>query len=405
MRLVYKFQIGEDTRLHDMCRISKNLYNQALYLVKEELRTNNHWLSYYDLVERMPSVKNLDGEVNYRLLKAQVSQQCLKLLSKDVTSYVKSIKAYSVDKSKFNGMPRFPKYKKDVNLLIYPNQSCQIKKGFVVLSKDIKIRIPQYEKYADKLKCFHQVRIIPKFNKTFSVEIVYNCDSEINDNLDHDKYSSIDLGIDNLATMVLPEMKPLLFSGKIIKSKNQYFNKTTSSLKSKLTNGQRSSKKIKGLFMKRENQLNDFFHKVSRKIVNLLVEHKVGNLVIGYNKGWKDSINIGKRNNQTFVQIPYDKLISFLKYKCEMIGINFILNEESYTSKCDALVLEPIGKHESYLGKRIKRGLFQSSIGKLINADVNGSLNILRKVIGDSYVSGIINSGWLFQPTRVNILC
>lgn len=127
--------------------------------------------------------------------------------------------------------------------------------------------------------------------------------------------------------------------------------------------------------------------------------------VIGHNNGWKDSINIGKVNNQNFVQVPFNKLISFLKYKCEMIGIKVTENEESYTSKCDSLALEKIYKHASYLGKRKKRGLFQSSVGKLINADVNGALNILRKVVGDSeIISKIINSGWLFRPKKFNNL-
>ena len=250
---------------------------------------------------------------------------------------------------------------------------------------------------------FQQVRIIPKFDKSFDVEIVYNQENQINESLNKDLYSSIDLGVDNLATLVLPNQNSILFNGRPIKSINQYFNKRISKLNSELTNNQRTSKQIKRLWYKRENQMRDTFHKVSRKIVNLLIENKVGNIVVGYNKGWKESINIGKRNNQTFVQIPYLKLIDYLKYKCEMVGINLIVNEESYTSKCDALAGEEICKHETYLGKRIKRGLFQSSVGKLINADVNGALNILRKVIGDSYASRIINSGWLFQPIRVNV--
>ena len=146
-------------------------------------------------------------------------------------------------------------------------------------------------------------------------------------------------------------------------------------------------------------------HSLSRMIVNKLVSNEIGNIVVGYNKGWKDSINIGRRNNQTFVQISFDRFIEYLKYKCKMVGINLIIHEESYTSKCDALALEDVKPHETYLGKRVKRGLFQSSIGKLINADVNGSLNILRKVVGDSeQLAQIINSGWLFQPLRVNVL-
>ena len=114
-------------------------------------------------------------------------------------------------------------------------------------------------------------------------------------------------------------------------------------------------------------------------VVNKMVSIEIGNIVVGYNKGWKDSINIGRRNNQTFVQMSFDRFIEYLKYKCEMVGINLIIHEESHTSKCDALALEDVKQHDTYLGKRVKRGLFQSSIGKLINADVNDLLNILRK--------------------------
>ena len=406
MRLVYKFNIKQSDRLYELCKISKNLYNQALYIIKKELKENNKWLFYYDLNKILQNTYNLDGQINYRLLKAQVSQQCLKTLDKNIQSYIKSIKDYSKNKSKYNGCPKFPKYKKNLNQLIIPNQSCYIKRdGYLYLERKFKIKIPQFEKYKDKLINFQQVRINPKTNKSFEIEIIYNIENEINKDLNYELYSSIDLGINNLATLVLPNEKPILFNGKQIKAKNQYFNKEISKLKSKLTNNQKSSKQIKNLYIKRNNQLTDIFHKLSRIIVNKLVNNKIGNLVVGYNKGWKDSINLGTRNNQTFVSISYEKLLNYLKYKCEMIGIKLIIIEESYTSKCDSLSLESIEQHEKYSGKRIKRGLFQSSIGKLINADVNGSLNILRKVVDDSeIISKIINSGWLFQPIRVNIL-
>jgi putative transposase len=146
------------------------------------------------------------------------------------------------------------------------------------------------------------------------------------------------------------------------------------------------------------------FHKISREIVNKMIENHIGTIIVGYNKGWKDSIRIGKRNNQIFVGIPFYDLISKLSYKCEKCGITFITREESYTSKCDALAMEPIGRHDSYSGKRIKRGLYQSSVGKTINADVNGALNIMRKVIGDSYPNEIIDSGRLFRPIKCDIL-
>lgn len=406
MRLVYKFNIKQNDKLYELCKISKNLYNQALYIVKKELKENNKWLNYNDLNKILQNTYNLEGTINYRLLKTQVSQQCLKILDKNIQSYIKSIKDYSKNKSKYNGCPKFPKYKKEVNQLVYTNQSCTIKNdGYLYLNKHNKIKIPQFKKYKDKFKNFQQIRINPKLNNEFEIEIIYVVENKINTNLNNELYSSIDLGIDNLVTMILPNEKPILFNGKQVKAKNQYFNKQISKLKSCLTNNQKSSKQIQSLYNKRNNQLTDIFHKLSRIIVNKLVNNKIGNLVVGYNKGWKDSINLGTRNNQTFVSISYEKLLNYLKYKCEMIGINLIINEESYTSKCDSLCLETIEKHETYLGKRIKRGLFQSSIGKLINADVNGSLNILRKVVDDSeIISKIINSGWLFQPIRVNIL-
>ena len=394
MRLVYKFHIKENERLLTLCKVSKNLYNQALYLVKKELKDNNKWVGYSYLNKELQTVKNLEGEINYRLLKAQVSQQCLKTLDKNITSYVRSIKDYSKNKGKYKGQPKFPKYKRDVNQMIYTNQSCAIKNGFIFLDKKTKIKIPQFDKFFEKLKKFQQVRIIPKMNKTFDVEIVYINEEAKAKELDFNSYASIDLGVDNIATMILPNENPILFNGRQVKAKNQYFNKRISKLKSELTNNKKTSKQIRNLYDKRDNQLSDIFHKLSRMIVNKLVSNEIGNIVVGYNKGWKDSINIGKRNNQTFVQISFDRFIEYLKYKCEMVGINLIIHEESYTSKCDALALEEIKKHETYLGKRVKRGLFQSSIGKLINADVNGSLNILRKVVGDSeQLVQIINSG------------
>lgn len=404
MKLVYKFNLKYNKDLYDLCMVSKNLYNQALYLVKQELETNNKWLGYNQLNTILQSVYNLENEINYRLLKAQVSQQCLKQLDKNIKSYAKSIKDYSKNKGKYKGKPCFPKYKKEVNQLIYTNQSCTIKNGYINLSKTLKIRIPQYDKYKEKLTSFQQVRINPQLDKSFVIEIIYN-DSEIrNPKLNYNEYSSIDLGVNNLVTLVLSNRKPLLFNGRQIKAKNQYFNKQISKLKSCLGNKQKTSKKIQNLWVHRENQMNDIFHKISRKIVNELINNGIGNLVVGYNSGWKDSIQISKRNNQTFVSIPYEKLIQFLKYKCEMCGIKITVTEESYTSKCDGLSMETICKHDSYLGKRIKRGLFQSKTGKLINADVNGALNIMRKVVNDSeIISKIINSGWLFQPSRINL--
>lgn len=408
MRLVYKFEIENNDILSELCKISKNLYNQTLYNAKQELNNNNRWLSYYDLEKIMKTTTNLDGTINYKLLKAQVAQQCIKQVDKDIRGYIKAIKEWSKNKGKFNGKPKLPKYKKlNKNQLVYTNQSCQIKDGVLVLAKNIKIRIPQWDKYKERLNRFQQVQVNPKQYGKFSVNIIYLADDIMVGNANERKYASIDLGIDNLATMIVEDCKPIIYNGKQVKASNQFFNKEYARLKSQLNakKKQYTSKRISRMYSKRNNVLNDVFHKMSRHIVRILVSNGITDIVVGYNKGWKDSIHLGHKNNQTFVQIPYLKLIEYLEYKCEMCGIRMITNEEAYTSKCDSLVMEDIGKHDTYLGKRIKRGLFQSSSGKLLNADINGALNIMRKVIGDSaIISRIINSGLLFNPIRVKDL-
>lgn len=409
MTLIYKFNYdGKDIQnILELCKTSKNLYNQTLYAVKQELRENNKFLSYKDLDKIMKETKNLEGTINYRLLKAQVSQQCIRNIDKDIKSYVKSIKDWSRHKDKYNGKPRLPKYKKEYNLLTYTNQCCTIKDGKINLSKELAVRIPQYDKYKDCLEKFQQVRVLPKSNKNVVIEIVYEKECR-NEELDKGKYATIDLGINNLATVIFDCNETVLYNGRVLKSINQFANKMVAKYKSELEkkNGKKSSRRIRMFYGKRNARVSDLFHKISRNIVNKAIKYGIGTIVVGYNKGWKDSINIGKRNNQTFVQIPFDSLLGMLEYKCGQCGIKFIKNEESYTSKCDALAMEDVCKHGVYFGKRVKRGLFQSSCGKLINADVNGSLNILRKVIGDSdnSICRIINSGRLFRPVKYNIL-
>lgn len=406
MRLVYKFDNYQNNDiLLGLCKISKNLYNQGLYTILTALK-NKKYLGYYDIVKILPSTPNLEGQFNYRLLKAQVSQQILRIVDKSVKSFFKSIKDWKQHKGKYHGMPKLPHYlpKNGLFQLIYTNQCCTIKDGYVCFSKDLKVRVPQWNKYKSKICNFQQVRVLPKGNHTI-IEIVYNDDTAINTDLDKNRYASIDLGVDNLVTLITDFSQPLLYNGKQIKSFNQWFNKKLAHRKSllKTNNNRNNSKCTQKLYEKRNNKIDDVLHKVSKHIVKTLVTNGIGNLVCGCNKGWKDSITLGKITNQSFVQIPYERLISMLKYKCSLMGITFITHEESYTSKCDSLAVEKIGKHDSYLGKRVKRGLFQSSVGKLINADVNGALNILRKVVGDSlYIDGIINSGWLFQPKKLN---
>lgn len=402
MNLIYSFYIPQTEHLVNLCKVSNNLYNQALYLFRQTLKNENKWLWYADMDKLMKNTPNLEGEINYRLLKAQVSQQILKVLDKNIKAYCKAIKDFKTNPAKYKAMPQLPSFRKRSGLfnLYYPNQSAIIKNGKIRLAKDLEILIPQWDKYKERIQNFQQVRILPS-GKKLKVEIVYR--QEVKDaDLDKSKYASIDLGIDNLATMVT-DKGSFLYSGKFLKSYNGNFNRQLAKLKSiKDKQGiKKATKRMQNLYEKRDRYFEDAFHKYSRMIVNHLIENRIGNLVVGYNTGWKQSVNIGKRNNQKFVQIPFARLASYLKYKCRMAGIRFVENEESYTSKCDALAKEEIGKHESYLGKRVKRGLFRSSTGRYINADVNGAVNILRKVVGDSdCINQITGSGRLLRPIR-----
>lgn len=405
MRLVYRFNIGKDEEISKLCKVSNNLYNQALYIFRETLKNESKWLSYFELDKILKNTKNLDGKINYRLLKAQCSQQVLKLLDNNIKSYYRSIQDYKKHPNKYKEKPGLPKYRKrgsEFNLY-YPNQSCIIRNGKIILSKKLFVDIPQYEKYSGLLENFKQVRILPNYFG-YIIEVIYEVEDIKISERKEEKIASIDLGIDNLATLVSEDFT-YLFSGKFVKSYNKLFNKTLAKLNSikDLQKIKGITKRIKKLYYDKDLYIEDVFHKISRRIVNLLTNSGITKLIVGYNRGWKQGVNIGKRNNQKFTQIPFARLISYLEYKCELAGIEIVTHEESYTSKCDSLAFEAIGKHENYLGKRKKRGLYQSSTGKLINADVNGALNIMRKVVDDSsnYVQRIIDRGLLFNPVRI----
>lgn len=369
MRLVEKHVIKySDSRyneLDNLMFLSKNLYNAALYSVRHFYFENKKYLSYYELQKVFQTNKNVD----YYALPCKVSQQTLKMVDQNFKSFFGSLKL------KNNKKVRIPKYldKNGRYNLIYTNQAISLKrKGYVKLSStNCYIKTNKQN--------IQQVRVFKK-NNIITIEIVYLY-NEKELKLNNCRYCSIDLGVNNLATISSNVIKPIIINGKPIKSINQFYNKKLAYYKSKLKN-RKTSKKLNRLTNKRENKIKDYLHKSSRYIVNHLVSNNINTLVIGYNKGWKQDINIGKINNQKFVNIPFLSFINMLEYKCKLEGINVVINEESYTSKCSFLDDEEIYKHDSYIGKRIKRGLFRTSKGILINSDLNGSLNILKKVVG-----------------------
>lgn len=284
-------------------------------------------------------------------------------------------------------------------MAVFTTSACRLKEdGYIHFIKNI---IPSIKtNIGDNKLC--QVRVIPQAT-CYVVEVIYE-KKEKDLNLNKDNVLSIDLGLNNLCSCISDVgVKPFIVNGKIIKSFNQWYNKKRARLMSYIGD-KGTSKRLRRLNNYRNFWIEDKIHKVSRFIVNICIENNIGNLVVGLNKGWKNGVNLGKRINQKFVEIPFSKLVEKISYKCKLVGIDFQVHEESYTSKVDHLAFEKLGKHDVYLGKRKKRGLFQSSIGKLLNADINGAIGIGRKVFGDSYISGIIDSGLAFNPVRVNIL-
>lgn len=370
MNLVERHIIKENSlyfkELDNLCFLSKNLYNSTLYHFRQHYFKTGKYLGYPTLCKQF--VK--DDNVDYRSLPSKVSQWTMKLVDKNYSSFF-ALKKKGMDCN-------IPKYlEKDGRYPVYYNQqaiSTKIK-GYVKLSgTDVVIK-------TDKVPV--QVRVIPEGNHIV-VEIVYN-KQEPEKVKDNGIYAGIDIGLNNLATVCLTNSKGFIINGRPLKSINQYYNKKKANLKSELEkrNKKKTSKRLDSLYIKRKNKVNDYMHKASSILVNQLVSNNVSKVVIGKNIGWKQEINIGKRNNQNFVQIPHAKFIQMVAYKCQLKGIEVVTREESYTSKCSFIDNEKICKHDSYKGKRVKRGLFRSESGIYINADLNGALNILRKEVGE----------------------
>jgi putative transposase len=299
---------------------------------------------------------------------------------------------------KFKRAPKLPQYKdkaKGRNVLVYTRQaisSAALAGGWIEPSGlPIRIRTAQRE--------VNQVRMVPRSNH-YVVEVIYTVEPQ-QSNVDPQQVLSIDLGIDNLAALASnqPGLVPLLVNGKPLKSINQWYNKELARLKSALPKGQRTSKRIQQITHKRNCRIDAFLHCASKRIIEIMHLMGLGTLVIGQNAGWKQSIELGKRTNQNFVQIPHSRFVEILTYKAELAGIAVITTEESYTSKCSFLDSEAVCKHGTYAGKRVRCGLFRASDGRLIHADVNGAYNILRKVIPNAFSNGI--EGAVVHPVRV----
>lgn len=374
---------------------SKNLYNYALYKQNERFAKEGKIYSYNQL-EKLLRVE--EKHETYFALPNNTSQQILMLLFQNYKSFFSSIKSWKKNKTKFKGCPKPPRYKDKIkgrNILVFTINQARLHDDIIKLPRKTELN-----PIKTKVKSFKQVRIVPK-NNFYVIEVVYeklerkikNTSSKL----------AIDIGVNNLLACSSNNNNSIIINGKPLKSINKKFNKDKSKIQSKLekTNKRRTSKKLKNLTAKHTNRVNDYLHKASRKVVTFCESNKISEIAIGYNKDWKQNINMGKKNNQTFVDIPFYKLVSMIEYKSKLNGIKVHLVTEEYTSKCSSIDKEKIKKHDNFLGKRIKRGLYKTKQGLLINADINGSLNIGRKVFSDAFVPADI--GYVVNPIQINI--
>ena len=388
------------------CLRSKNLYNRALFIYRQaftgkhdnipefkDIIKHDKFIASFALVNKMNELKDIDF---CSMMKKNGAQQIVFQVDKAMKTWFAALKSYKKDSSKFRGRPRIPSYKKkdELNCLIYSELDARLQKdGTINISKNIKLPIHT------NLTSFQQVRLVPKTGY-IQVEIVYN--KEVNDShLDQTRAIGIDLGLNNLMAITsnIGNISNLV-NGRPLKSMNQYYNKRKAHFMSLLEKGKlKSSKRLRRLEMKRNCKIKDYLHKTSRRVVELMEQNNIGTCFIGHNDGWKNEVEMGKKNNQNFVSIPYSLLINVLRYKIEEKGGVLIELNESYTSKCSFLDNEEIRKHESYKGKRVKRGLFLSENKMALNADINGSLNILKRGIGFSFKVG----SEIFRPEKIDI--
>ena len=331
---------------------------------------------FYKIIRKFAKLKEFS--VNTKII-----HSIIRKLNSDWNSYwvlLNLIKNKQYDKP-----INIPRYKKQYNLVEYGNQVLSKKKlklGFIGTDKMKQgFKLANFHKNLN-CKCF---RIFHK-NNNFICELI--CEKEINNQTDSTgKVASIDMGLENLFTVAFNyNKKGISFKGTKLKSINQYFNKEKSKLQSLLPKNEYGSKRILHLFYKREEQLRNVIGYYSNRLMDLLVKEKISTLVIGHNKNWKDKINIGKVNNQNFVSIPFNKVIDIIKYKAEDFGIQCIEQEESYTSKASFLNNDNIptfnedeNKKYTFSGKRITRNLYKTKNNQIIDADLNGALNIMKK--------------------------
>lgn len=335
-------------------------------------------LSYVFLEKMMRATKNPDF---FSGLPMQTAQQLLKRAVRDFKGWRNALKSYKKDPSVFTGKPKMPGYsKKGAGTVVFTNQDCVYKDGFLkfpLTDERLKVYLPE----GTVLKEVH----VKPFYGSFKVICIY--DIEVLPIDLKDRSSSIDFGVENIASLVINDGTSVIYKGGALKAMNQWFNKQ----RAHLTSHVKHSAALDALSRNRDNFMRDQLHKISSDIVKRLVRAGVSVLVLGKNKLQKQNVNIGRKNNQAFVNMPLYTLQRMITYKAEEAGITVICQEESYTSKASFLDDDPIpvygkGKSPSFSGRRKGRGLYISKNGIVINADVNAAANILRKALPDTII-------------------
>ena len=400
--------------LRELCQLSNNLYNVALYNIRQYFFNQKLFLTYESNYHECK-----DNE-NYTMLQAGVAQQTLKVADRSFKSFFNLLKKCKTGDYRYHDV-KIPHYRKKggyFNLILSTN-AISVKNGYFKLpiSREYRKAHPNMEDilipYPDRLNDaeLKEVRICPYDNgRYFKIQYVYHWYKE-EVNVNPANIMAIDLGVENLATCTSNVGTPFIMDGRKLKSINQYWNKEKARLQSiAMKQGQRTTHRINHITAKRNNQVKDSIKKSARYIINNCIEHQIGTLIVGYNKDFKRSVNIGKVNNQNFVQIPLGDFRQQLEFLCWTYSIEYIEQEEGYTSKSSFIdndILPEYKAEQPYLGrfsgKRIYRGLYQSADGTVINADVNGSANIGRKC-KQNFTIEELSSGLLTSPKRIRVI-
>ena len=403
----WNYIVKTDNRLVKMMNESMLIYDQTLYFQRQEYFKTKEigkikTFSYnqlWNIFKETEIHKNSKLDIN-------IKQYVVRQVCNIWLSYIKSLISYKNNPNKFTSKPNLPKYlykTKDWNIVQVDKtrfRKVNIENNsFCLPCSDYVVKIPKQI----RLKDIRQITLQKYFGK-IKINIIYEDREVIKNIYDANSCIGIDLGVNNLCAITSNNKGfSYVVNGRPLKSMNQFYNKKLSKLKSELSrcNKTKTSKNIQKLILKRNNKIKHYVHCASKQVIDFCIKNKIEKIIIGHNNGWKQNINIGKRNNQNFVNIPLSELIKQLQYKSKKYtDLEVVVVEESYTSKIDHLALEKISKHDKYLGNRKTRGLFVSSTGKVLNADINGAIGILRKAnaISDVELINLRNRGDVVSP-------